>query len=24
LMRAYPEIEGKFGPGSSFYSEDLG
>lgn len=24
LLRAYPEIEGKFGPGSPFYSEDLG
>lgn len=24
LLQAYPEIEGKFGPDSRFYSEDLG
>lgn len=24
LLGAFPEIEGKFGPGSPWYSEDLG
>lgn len=24
LFGAFPEIEGKFGPGSPWYSEDLG
>ena len=24
LLRAFPEVGGKFGPGSPFYSEELG
>jgi hypothetical protein len=24
LLDAFPEVESKYGPGSSFYSEDLG